>query len=287
MRKLFFIFIVISALSFILYIPGLEAIQLSVQEGKVRLSIPPGASKSGSISVKNTSTEPVDIRVYLEDWRFVSSQDGSKEFKPPGTYPFSCAEWINFSPAEFNIPPFGKKEVRYMVEVPDGASGGHYAVMFFESFLSDNTDKENIGVGVALRMGSLFYVEPEGTIKREAVLSGLAVKREDSGFALTFNFENTGNTDIVTEGSFHIIDKSGMVYARGELSQVYTFPGDKGVLQAQWQEPLPAGKYDLVVTLDLGKSKEGSGLGKGPLMVKEAMLQVSASGEILSVGQLK
>lgn len=288
MRK----FIIIGIIFFILFsviYSRAEAFNLIVEEGKVRLSVPPGSMKTRVINVKNSSAEPIFIRAYLEDWYYLPGADGSKEFKPAGTTPLSCANWINFTPAEFTIPAYGKQAVNYIVKVPPGVFGGRYAVLFFESIVNEPNSEEGVGFGVVVRMGSLFYIEPEGTINRKISLDNFSVEKKSRNLPLTvsLNLTNSGNVDITASGTFHIIDNTGMVFARGEFNEVYTFPADKAVLKGEWKEPLPAGKYDLVITLDLGKALEEANMGRGPIIVKEADLEIGPSGEILSVSELK
>jgi hypothetical protein len=101
------------------------------------------------------------------------------------------------------------------------------------------------------------------------------------------DFKNTGNTDITCFGTFHIIDKQGMVYARGEFNSVYTLAGNSAKLIAAWKDPIPKGKYDLIFTFDLGKAQEEAGLGRGPVITKEASMEMGEKGQILKVGRLK
>ena len=287
MKKNFFVVSVL-LLWFVFLIRPAEAINLLVEQGKVRLRIAPGQTKSGTIAIRNTESQPSDIRVYLEDWYYLPAADGTKEFRPKGTTPLSCASWINFSPAEFTLPPYGKATVNYNVKVPENASGGHYAVMFFETMLAEPGAIEGFGVGVAARMGSLFYIEPEGSIRNSLEIGALSVSREAKGpLLINLGLKNTGNVDITTSGTFHMIDKQGMVYARGEFNTVYTFPTDSGTLKGEWNESIPAGIYDLVITVDAGKALEEAGMGRGPVITKETEIEVGAYGEVVKAGELK
>ncbi len=260
---------------------------IELDHTKVRLSIAPGSSKSGSIMVENPSDETRHVKIYLEDWRYVS-QDGSKEFSPAGTINLSAAGWISFLPVEFTILPFGKQKLNYTVRVPANAQGGHYAIMFFEVG-EPNQTSEGVSVNLAIRMGSLFYIEPEGTIKKFHQLSDFNVQKNEStnGLDISLDFQNTGNTDIICGGTFDIIDKRGRVFARGEFSKGYTLPGDTAKLSSAWKKPLSAGKYDVVVTLDLGKALEELQLGRGPIVVKESEIEIGEAGKVVSVGPLK
>ncbi|MFH1355371.1 MAG: hypothetical protein ABIH19_04400 [Candidatus Omnitrophota bacterium] len=261
-----------------------------VNQAKIRLSIAPGSAKAGSIIIDNPSERSKYIKAYLEDWYYLPSADGSKDFKPSGTTELSCADWINFVPAEFSLAPFGREVVNYTVRVPQDAKGGHYAILFFEH-TRDPQDSmaEGVGVGISVRVGSLIYIEAEGTIERKAELYNPVIERDsnDSDLIVSLDFQNTGNIDLTAGGSFDIIDKEGMVFARGEFNNVYTFGGEKAKFIGSWSLPLERGKYDLILTIDIGKALAETNMGKGPVIVKELELEIGRKGEVIRVGDLK
>ena len=70
--------------------PSLYASQfVRVDKAKVRLSISPGQSVTGVLNLENPNPEPQFVQFYLEDWYYLPSQDGTKEFVPPNTTPLS------------------------------------------------------------------------------------------------------------------------------------------------------------------------------------------------------
>ena len=260
---------------------------LRAMPAKVRLSIAPGSAKTGTISVENPTDSVKYVKAYLEDWFYLPEADGSKDFKPAGTTELSCANWISFVPAEFNLPPFGKQAINYSVKVPEGANGGHYAILFLEN-TAPQMEEGGVGLGLAIRMGCLFYIEPEGTIKRTAEFNNLKLeKKHQEPLTINLDFTNTGNVDLTVGGSFNIIDKKGLVLARGEFNDVYTFPAGAAVLTSGWKETIPKGKYDLVLTFNLGKALEEVNMGRGPIIVKEAEIEIGNNGQITSVGQMR
>jgi hypothetical protein len=265
-----------------------------LEQSKIKLSIPAGGSKAGEIKIYNQSNEAIGLKAYLEDWAYTNEQDGSKDFFPAGSTQFSCASWIKFYPAQFTLAPYGVSTVNYTVNVPQEATGGHYAVMFFETLpqpIEQSAGQEGItsGVGLAIRLGSLIYIEAKDTVKRSVELNNFSVYKDtkDRYLFIASEFKNTGNTDITIAGSFHIMDKEGVVYARGEFNAPYTFAGDTAKLEAVWKKPLAAGKYDLVITLDLGKAQEEGGIGRGPVIIKESQIEIGSNGEVLRVGELR
>jgi len=286
LKGLFLTFIFFSLLINVATANAGEVIQ--VNHPKIRLSIPPGSAKTGVIKIDNPSEQPKKVRVYLEDWVYLPACDGTKEFKPAGTTEFSAASWISFFPSEFDIPAYGSQTLNYTVKVPQDARGGHYAVLFFENYLSpQKVPQEGVSVNVAVRVASLFYIEPEGTINRQARITDLKIKKEDDAYVITARFNNTGNVDITANGTFFILDSKGMVYARGEFNDIYTFAGNSALLSSRWKEPLTEGTYDLVLSVDIGRALEELNLGRGPVITLEGKLTIGKNGEILYVGELR
>ena len=273
---------------FILNTIAVEAATVRVNPTKIRLIIPPGESRSGLIEVDNPSDEALVIKAYLQDWLYTSAQDGTKDFFPAASTPTSCAKWISLSFSDFVIPAFSKQNINYTVKVPKDAEGGHYAVLFFESLLGQPELKETPQLGVLIRVGALFYIEPQGTVTRSAEINNLSLKKtSDKGLEITLDFKNSGNADIISKSTFHIIDSQGMVAARGDFNDVYTFPVNSSKLTAYWKEIIPKGKYSLVITLDMGKVLEEAKLGSGPVITKESEIEIGNEGEPVKVGILK
>lgn len=275
------------AVSLALPVAGSCADVVSLNHSKIRLSVAPGQTTTGTIDVENTSGEPKSVKVYLEDWYYIPPFDGAKEFLVAGGNKYSCADWITFNPPELNMGPYAKQKISYTVKVPENAQGGRYAVMFFENGITNPTAGAGVGVNVSLRLACLFYVEAEGTLKTVADFDKFSVKNEKHQLAIAVDITNKGNADMTCLGTFNMMDPKGLVVARGEMSGVYTFPGDSGTAKGTWSLPLEKGTYDLVLTFDLGKAREEAGLGRGPVVVKEAKVEIGDNGEVVNVGSLK
>jgi hypothetical protein len=286
-----FIFIAaVFSLCFFLNPASLQAVGVAqVDQAKVRLIIAPGGTKTGSIRIDNPSPESKQIKVYLEDWVYLPVCDGTKDFKSAGTADLSASSWVNFSPSEFTLSSYGQQVVNYTVKVPKEAQGGHYTVMFFENYLGTPEKDSGIGVNVnlAIRVASLFYIEVEGTVKRDIKISNFDVSKKDEKLQVSLKLDNIGNVDVSTTSTFFILDKKGAVTGRGQFNDVYTLPGDSVMLTSSWKEPIPEGVYDLVLSIDIGKALEDAGLGRVPVITKEATIEIGSDGNVINVGELK
>jgi hypothetical protein len=289
MKKPKGIFFIYAILVFLCLHSSAEAFSLRTNQSKIRLITPPGGAQTGVIEVENPSDTTLIVKVSIEDWKYTASHDGSKEFYPPGSTRFSCADWISFFPSQFILTPFSKQRVNYTAKTPAEFQEGRFAVMFFESTGQEAAKSESVGMNLLIRIGTLFYLEPSGLTKRQGTLSKFSCfrKPEDSSLMITFDFTNTGNIDITTSATFNIIDNKGVVHARGAFNDAYTFQGETALLSAKWSESIPAGTYTLIITLDLGKALSELGLGRGPVIVKEAQIEIGSNGQVLNIGELK
>lgn len=262
-----------------------------IDKSKIRLYMKPGQAQNGEIIVENTTNEAMSMRVYPQDW-YYSSGDGSKEFVPVNATTHSCASWISFSPAEFILAASSWQKIRYSIKAPLAASGGYYAVLFSENMVGKApglTLKQTVGVNLAVRFATLFYIEIEGTTQRKGVLDNLKLKKAGSHSPLLINanFKNAGNVDIIASGVFAIIDKAGKVHGRGKFDDLYTLAGDSAKLKGIWREPLSTGSYTLVLTMDLGKAGHKSYFEKGPFLIKEIDLEIAQDGSLSNFKETK
>jgi len=278
MKKLYKIwFGVFCLIAILVFTPNLFALNFQIDKGKVRVSLPPGWSDGGIITIDNRDDKPLKVRAYISDWDY-SDSDGAKVFLSANTTPKSCADWIKFYPADFTVPAFEKQKINFVVEVPKDAVGGHYAVLFFEVQTGVIYDEaKGTNVKIYNRLGTLFYIEPEGTIDRNGALSDFKIDALSGAVKARVMFQNTGNVDITARGTFDIINEEGFVFLRGKFKDAYTMPEDVVSLSASSTgEILPKGIYDVIVTFDLG----------GTSLVGEWQIEIDDLGEIVSVKKL-
>jgi len=236
------------------------------------VNIAPGWSDGDVIRIENRAHESVYIRVYAEDWEY-EGIDGAKKFFPPGGSRFSGAEWIKFFPSSFTLPAQSSQEVNYVVSVPADAQGGRYSVLFFEVKAGKQKDQESGAfVDVFYRLGSLFYIEPEGAVNRSARIEDLVVEADTLAKTMEVRttIVNTGNANIGAVNTFDVIDENGFVFTRGKSDDIYLLPDDKGVAKGEAVfADLRPGTYDLILTTDLAT---------GEVFVTEASIEIGPSG---------
>ena len=272
MKNRILIFAIIFAIIFFATYEEAAAFSINVSPPSVRMSVPQGETRSGTITVENKTDKPMDMRAYAEDWTY--APDGGKQFVPAGTTPLSCAKWISIHPQKFRVEANSRIGVQYTISIPADASGGHYAVIFFESVVSEGEAASgNMMVRFAGRIGTIIYQETEGRVNRVGSITSFICGRPDQNSPLKLNLtlKNEGNTHIIAQGVANIIDKDGNVFGRKELGPINTLPGDTREYTAEWLGDLNEGTYDVIATLDTGLDSP---------LVAEAVLKVSSSGGI-------
>jgi len=253
------------------FIPNAFSFNLSISNPKIKLKVEPGQVITGSLTINNPSSSEIAIKAYLEDFIYVSPYDGSKKFFPAGSTERSCAGWISFSPSEFKLNPFGRRNIDYTVRVPESASGGYYAVLFFETSLGQIEQTPGNRLLVLGRIGSLFLVETNNSVKKAEIRD---LKTGINSINASFN--NTGNVLLKAQGTYFIMDREGMVRDRGKIEDIFISPGDETYFSVKISSSLDAGKYTLVDNFDLQD---------GDVVVKEIdfMKRTNGSLEISAV----
>ncbi len=244
--------------------PTIAKAQLYLEEGKVVLAVVGGERINKVITVSNTSADEVHGRVYWEDFQYQAPYDGSKNFYPAGVGPASASQWVNFSPQEVTLPPYGKQKIDYSISVPSEINGGYYGVLFFEN--TGVKVKDVSGLDIVTRVGCLFFIEP-----KDAFIKASIDKIEIKGQNLSGDFINEAKVTLIPRMVYYIMEEGGMVKDRGELKKLYV-PAEK---TASWELPvpddLPSGHYSIVMNIDLGDEN---------VTTKEIGLTKDASGQL-------
>ncbi len=233
------------------------AFQFNVDTPRVELTINRGEKKNSYITVSNTHPEEaIHIKVYVQD--LVYLPDGSNDFLPPGTTPWSCAEWIKLIPDEFDLRPNREQVVKFQARVPPEARGGYYAVIFFEVLSTPEQQEDLTTAAVAVRIGTIVLVDVAGTAEYKAKLTGLTVatteKEDVSILELTCSIKNLGNLLIRPKGTIQILDSQKTEQATLDLnpSKGGILPGTTRNFTVSLNEPLSEGRYTVRTLVDYG-----------------------------------
>ena len=103
----------------------------------------PGGTVSGVLELKNTGSEPAEVKIYQEDVNVKA--DGSTEYAPSsGNHTRSNANWINLSTDRVTLSPGASQSVPYTLQVPNNNSQGSYWSMLMLEPISQNSRESQL-----------------------------------------------------------------------------------------------------------------------------------------------
>ncbi|MFC1478697.1 hypothetical protein ACFL57_04485 [Candidatus Margulisiibacteriota bacterium] len=225
------------------------AFSVNLDPPSVHLTLVPGETKQGTLTLQNLDIKKRKYRVYTNDWIYLA--DGSKQFQNAGTVPRSCAGWIKLDTREFELEgtsgsEISSKKITYKITAPQNAAGGYYAVVFFESMLGVNREKINL----AGRIGTIFYVEIKDTQIRKGKISSFKVYPRKNKAKVQLTFRNLGNVRLTPHGTLVLADHNNQVIQKENIFGLNTLPGDE--LKKEYMLVTAEDDYEVFLSLDYG-----------------------------------
>ena len=222
------------------------AFGFSVEPTRAELSVPAGKRRGQTLTVRNAKPdEAIHLKIYARDVLYMP--EGKIEFPPAGSTDWSCASWIQIAPAELDVPAGASRDVRISVTAPPDATGGRYAMVFFETGASYAAE----GIGVNFRVGALIETVIRGTEERQAQLKELVVT---SPADVEVSLFNDGNILVRPTGQIKVFDAGGKKIAQTLFNPTMlgVFPQTLRKITTKLEPPLSPGPYRLRVEVDYG-----------------------------------
>ncbi|MBD3248239.1 DUF916 domain-containing protein [Candidatus Falkowbacteria bacterium] len=190
----------------------------------IKMNMEPGEMITSGIKVINNNDRT--LIVHATAVNFKSADNGKVEFADEddvgGNY--TLKEWITLPQKEFIIPPYGSKNVPYILEVPKDASpGGHYAGILIGTSPSKEKS-EGAMIGVSQVVSSLLFVSIKGEILEKGYIREFTTDKHiyygtDESIAFDVRFQNTGNVHLKPVGEIKIIDMFGKEKAKLAMNE--------------------------------------------------------------------
>lgn len=245
----------ISLLAFSLGLAARARAYIEVYPTANQIEVPAGGSHVGTVHIKNNLDKPVTIGSRIYDWEYMQPS-GAKKMLPPGSTPHSCSNWILLDPPEFPLAPGESRDVRYTVTVPTGTTGEYASTVIFGGKPPKPGQAEGVSVTISLQIASVFLVQIKGTQEYKGQVTKMQVvsAEPDGLLEVAAAFKNTGNVRIAAVGRLAIMDKKGHAVGWTKFPDIKTLPGQEWEVKGEWSG-LPAGKYRLVGTFEIGPGK--------------------------------
>lgn len=175
---------------------------LSVNPGKLELSVAPGEVYKGHYEVSNTSEKPILVKVEVKDWE-MDEEGGVNMYEPPPELRL-LSKWFRIISDEIVIPPNSSRKIIYQISIPKEASGEYRKYLVFRSM---PTKREEKGFGIATQISVPLYVIVKGTEIFKAEISEIEINNI-APIEIKIKVHNLGNVHIRPVGEV-IITKKG------------------------------------------------------------------------------
>jgi hypothetical protein len=227
---------------------------------ELHLEVAGGTRGGEPVSVTNTGDEPISLKLYLADSRFLP--DGSEWNVPVGGHARSCASWIALGEQSVSLAPGETREVTVVMEVPDEMRGSYWSKLYIEELSgpapSTGTHNDRTYVIYARqRVGVRIFQDVPGTMNRSAKIDLVTVEGAAAGSAPAVNVRvsNTGNALLRCRGWVELRDSEGAAVETvfvGSEGRFALFPDGFRDLALQGEAPLAPGDYTALAIVDFG-----------------------------------
>lgn len=230
------------------------AFQINLEPSRMDVVLKAGSTLRKTMTLSNTDKDPVQVKVYLNDWTMKKNQ---KVFLEAGTTPYSLVNSIRLFPASFVLKGGESKEVAITMTSSGSEAGGQYGVVFFETQPLSKTKGSGLIFGG--RIGCLIGKEIEGTQKRIYELKDYRSSLFAKKISFEFTLKSESNVMLRPSGTLVIYDnEAGKVVYKEVLSDISVFPGDTTFYKKDSVLPVPLKSpkgLSVLLTLDFGENE--------------------------------
>lgn len=245
------VFILIFASSFLFLSPQIVYAQTKLnQKGltlsplRSELSINPGTSLDGTLTVTNSTKKVMTVNLTAETFSVINQQ-----YDYAFTEESNVVKWVTFNHPQVDLVAGQSQKIIYTVGVPLSAEpGGRYISLF----ASTDTGLSEEGVESRQRIASLLYITVLGDVTRSGHLVSLTspwLMSGDSSWNVAL--QNTGTTHFRSRYNIKVnnIFNEAVVSMSGDA---LILPGTVRSVSDKLPAPQIPGIYKVVYTIGLG-----------------------------------
>ncbi len=230
--------------------------QIAVLNGSIQeQEATAGLEYSASIVVRNSGAEAQEVSVYLTDYEFTA--DGKSAYGAAGTSKRSNARWITLGAQTVVIAPSQSSTITYRVIVPNTAGspvdGSYWSMVMIEGKPSrpPAAKDRSIGISTVVRHGIQIVTHVGKEASAAVAFSNVSLAPGDSGMALRFDTENSGERARRLSLSVDLFNENGVLVGRFTKVRGLVYPGC-GIRQIFNLGSIPKGKYHAFIVADAG-----------------------------------
>lgn len=143
-------------------------LSVSLAPAKTVLALTAGASRTFPAFYRAGGNLPVRATATSRD--AVPRTEGGFEFRDPGREFWSAGSWVKVEPAEFDVAPGGRQDLRVTVSVPPGTPDGEYYAAFAVTTKPGESSAPGMNVQIGGAIVSVIYITVGEEVGRSAEL---------------------------------------------------------------------------------------------------------------------
>lgn len=226
---------------------------VSVSPAILDYTVDPGRSFSTPITIANLTQQPMAMRATARDF----IPDGKLD--PSYKAAYDASSWLAIGSQNFLLAPQEQRSVSVTILIPaDAEPGGHYATVYFESFVADQPSSASEAF-INARIGVLVMLSVKGAIKESIKAVGpiqtdsLQTEAGPTNFRVTLR--NEGNVHVRPTGAFTVRDAIGRKQTSLSIPPGILLPGVERSYDATWEHGVRLGTYTASAEISLGKDR--------------------------------
>lgn len=220
--------------------------QLAVDRSELFIRPAVRTERVGLITVTNTSSQPMQAQVKLEDWK--RSAEGANQWFPVGTVPGSCGARLTVFPLALSLEAGATQSIR--LSLADSVATLPQECWSAVMVEAAQAPTQRNGMNYIVRTAVKVYVEPAGT-QSAGEITDMNVLPGPDGEQLEVWFRNSGTRHYVAKGAVEFRRADNSVAAKLALPDYYILPGAAQRVMVAMPK-LGVGEYAAIAMIDFG-----------------------------------
>lgn len=220
--------------------------QLAIDRSELFIRPAVRTERVGIITVTNTSGQPMQAQVKLEDWK--RSAEGANQWFPMGTVPGSCGARLTVFPLALSLEAGASQSIR--LSLADSVALLPLECWSAVMVEAAQAPTQRSGMNYVIRTAVKVYVEPAGT-QLAGEITDMNVLPSPDGEQLEVWFRNSGTRHYVAKGAVEFRRADNSVAAKIALPDYYVLPGAAQRVMILMPK-LGAGEYAAIAMVDFG-----------------------------------
>ncbi len=205
------------------------------------IELAPKQVYKGQMTVKNTSTIPMDFKIGSGSYTIVNNNYSAPNYDKVGKYSL-MKDWISVDKSELHGIPAGKTAVvNYTIKVPDNPPAGtQYATLFASTVLPTQDKSATTSVKSSARVGMVISASMKGgkTVDRNTIeKQSIPGYQPQAPLKSSFTIKNEGNVAAAVNYSMEVHSwLDNRLEFQGEQQQASVYPETSRDFDMTWTQ---------------------------------------------------